>query len=49
MNSFSERKIEDFNKNISKIFNLMSINGKYTVIGSSSLRKIKYNSDFDLN
>jgi hypothetical protein len=49
MNSFSERKIEDFNNDISKIFNLMSVNGKYAVIGSSALRKIKYNSDFDLD
>jgi len=39
----------DFNNNLVDVFNLLSIKGKYRVIGSSSLKEILYNSDYDLN
>lgn len=45
---FVERNIEDFKKSITNIFDLMSIEGKYKVIGSSNLKNILYNSDYDL-
>lgn len=35
-------------KPIKDIFHLLTITGKYKVIGSSSLESIKYNSDYDL-
>jgi hypothetical protein len=47
--SFEERNLKDFNNKLLNIFNLMTINGKYSVIGSSVLKKIKYNSDYDLD
>ena len=48
MADFVERNINDFNDNLTKIFNFMSINGKYRVIGSSNIKNILYNSDYDL-
>jgi hypothetical protein len=49
MSDYFETKSNlDYPKNIRKIFKLMTINGKYSVIGSSSLKKIKYNADYDL-
>jgi len=42
------RAENDFNNKTKKIFNLMSINGKYRVIGSANNSDILYNSDFDL-
>ena len=38
----------DFNNKVIEIFNLLSIEGNYRIIGSASLRKIKYASDYDL-
>ena len=37
-----------YSKNLKKIFNLLSIEGKYMVIGSNALKSIKYGSDYDL-
>ena len=48
MVSHVERELNDYNNKLSKVFNLISIFGKYRVIGSSQLKKIRYNSDFDL-
>jgi hypothetical protein len=45
---FVERDLNDFKNSIRDVFNLLSINGKYSVIGSSSIKNILYNSDFDL-
>ena len=45
---FQER---DINSNIQKlkdVFNIISLTRKYKVIGSSNLKNIRYNSDFDL-
>lgn len=39
----------DFNNNLTKVFNLMSLNGKYNMVGSASLKSIYYSSDIDLN
>ena len=38
----------DYNNKYRKVFNLLSINGKYNVIGSASNCGILYNSDLDL-
>lgn len=39
----------DFNDKLQNVFNLMSIKGKYNIVGSASLKGILYNSDYDLN
>jgi hypothetical protein len=49
MEKFDKRRIIDFNNKISDIFNLLTITGKYNIIGSSSLKNILYNSDYDLD
>jgi len=49
MDKFDKRRIIDFNNKISDVFNLLTITGKYNVIGSSSLKSILYNSDYDLD
>ena len=43
-----ERHIEDYNNRLTKVFNFISIFGKYKVIGSSHLKTVRYNSDYDL-
>lgn len=48
MQYFDEKKISDFNKNIKNVFNLLTITGKYKIIGSASLKSILYSSDYDL-
>jgi hypothetical protein len=48
MEYLEKRKIKDFNNNLKNIFNLLSINGKYKVLGSSSIKSILYNTDYDL-
>lgn len=45
---FQVKKKSDYPKSVKKIFNLLTINGKYQVIGSGALKKIKYQNDFDL-
>lgn len=49
MDYFNKKQKNDFNNKVSKIFNLLSISGKYNLVGSSTLKSILYNSDFDLN
>jgi hypothetical protein len=49
MNYFEEKEIKDFNKKIRDTFNFLTIAGKYNVIGSASLKKIKYVSDYDID
>ena len=39
----------DFQNKLQDVFNLMSIKGKYSIVGSASLKGILYNSDYDLN
>ena len=38
----------EYSKKTKNIFNLLTINGKYQIIGSSNLKSILYNSDYDL-
>jgi hypothetical protein len=49
MDFLKEKDIKDYNIKVKRIFNLMSIAGEYRVIGSASLKKIKYFSDYDLD
>ena len=39
----------DYDNELTKVFNLMSIKGKYNIVGSASLKGIKYSADYDLN
>lgn len=43
-----EKKI-DYSKDVEKVFNILSIEGKYKVVGSNSLQSTLYGSDYDLN
>ena len=49
MELLEKREIDDFNENVRKVFNYLTITGKYNVIGSASLKRIKYSADYDLN
>jgi len=49
MDYFTKKQIKDFNNKIKKIFNLLSITGKYRVIGSAGYKSVLYSSDYDLN
>lgn len=40
---------EDFNNKLQDAFSLLSINGKYNIVGSASDKQILYASDVDLN
>ena len=40
---------DDFNNKLQDVFSLMSIDGKYNIVGSASLKNILYASDIDLN
>jgi len=42
------RNLFDFNNNTKDIFNMMSVAGKYQIIGSSNISNLIYNSDYDL-
>ena len=42
-------KERTFTPEITKLFHLLNIKGKYRVIGSSGLQSIKYGSDYDLS
>jgi len=46
---FQERDIESNIKKLKEVFNIISLTRKYKVIGSSNLKNIRYNSDFDLD
>jgi hypothetical protein len=45
---FQERDINANVKKLKDVFNIISLTSKYKVIGSSNLKNIRYNSDFDL-
>jgi len=45
---FIERDIKSNIKKLKDVFNIISLTGKYKVIGSSNLKNFRYNSDFDL-
>jgi len=50
MEYLKQRKLPiDFQKPIVNVFNKLTISGKYHLVGSSSLKSILYNSDYDLN
>ena len=40
---------DDFNNKLQDVFSLMSIDGKYNIVGSASQKNILYASDIDLN
>ena len=45
-----QRKLpDDYSYPIVDVFNKLTITGKYNLVGSSSLKSILYNSDYDLN
>jgi hypothetical protein len=44
----TELKTNDYNNEVRTIFNLLSVKGKYHVIGSGKLAEIHYKSDYDL-
>ena len=46
---FEKKDIEDFSKAIKDVFNLISISRKYRVVGSASLKNIRFVADYDLN
>ena len=46
MSNFKIKKV--YPDNIKDVFDTLTITGNYQVIGSASLEKIKYNSDYDL-
>lgn len=48
MKSMTKTK-EDFNNKLLTVFNLLSIQGKYNIVGSASQKGILYASDIDLN
>jgi len=48
MNYFERKTINDYKPEIQNVFNKLTISGKYKVIGSNSLKSIKYGSDYDL-
>ena len=45
---FQERNINSNVKKLIEVFNIISLTRKYKIIGSSNLKNIRYNSDFDL-
>jgi hypothetical protein len=47
MTNYFKKKTK-YPKEIEDVFNILTINGKYQIIGSGSLEKIEYNSDYDL-
>ncbi|AIW01919.1 MAG: hypothetical protein ASQ68_gp29 [Yellowstone Lake virophage 6] len=47
--NFEERDINSYVQKLKDVFNIISLTRKYKVIGSSNLKNIRYNSDFDLS
>jgi hypothetical protein len=45
---FQERDINSYVQKLKDVFNIISLTRKYKVIGSSNLKNLRYNSDFDL-
>jgi hypothetical protein len=48
MSIFEKKTKKDYSTDVLKVFDKLTINGNYTVIGSANLKKIEYNSDYDL-
>lgn len=46
---FEKKELKDFSKKIQDVFNLLTISRKYRVVGSASLKNIRYVADYDLN
>lgn len=46
---FEKRTLKDFSKKVQQTANFMSISRKINLVGSASLKEIKYYNDFDLN
>ena len=46
---FEKKDLEDFSKKIRDVFNLLTISSKYRVVGSASLKNVRYVADYDLN
>lgn len=46
---FEKKELADFSKKIKEVFNLLTISRKYRVVGSASLKNIRYVADYDLN
>jgi hypothetical protein len=46
---FEERDIKSNVKKLLNVFNIISLTSKYKIIGSSNLKNIRYNSDYDLS
>jgi hypothetical protein len=49
MEFLKEKEINDYSAKVKRIFNFLTIAGEYRVVGSASLKKIKYFSDYDLD
>ena len=49
VNMLHYRNENNFNRKTAKIFNLMSISGKYNIVGSANISDLMYCSDYDLN
>ena len=47
-NYFQNRDISSNINKLKEVFNIISLTRKYKVIGSSNLKNIRYNSDYDL-
>ena len=46
---FEKKRLDELSKKVRDVFNLLTISRSYQVIGSASLKNIKYNADYDLN
>ncbi len=44
-----QQLLDNFPEELQKVFHFLSISTNYSLIGSSSLRNMIYNNDFDLN
>ena len=49
LNLLHYRTEHNFNRSTSKVFNLMSVSGKYRIVGSSNIADLMYCSDYDMN
>jgi hypothetical protein len=48
MEYFTKRNLDDYNNKLKSDFALLSVAGKYRVIGSGSYKSVRYNNDYDL-
>jgi hypothetical protein len=46
---FDKKQLIDFSDKIQRVFNLLTISRKFRVVGSASLKNIRYVNDYDLN